>query len=282
MQMKIDLHIHTTASDGTLSPSEVVRKAAELGVQVIAITDHDSIAGIEEALMEASKYPDLMVIPGVEMGADVPKDERHILGYFVNPESLHFCEKLEMLRNSRANRSQLMVSKLEAMGIRLKWEDVIRIADGASIGRPHIAQAILEYGYVSVIQEAFDKYIGDTSPAYVEREKLSPVETVRLISSTGGLPVLAHPADTKNLDAVIEQLKPAGLIGMEVHYKDYDSITVKSLIRKAERHNLICCGGSDYHGFEIEENEIGRCGVPARTVNQLIELKNQRNQTSSL
>jgi len=278
--MKIDLHVHTTASDGRLSPSEVVQRAIEQGVEVMAITDHDSVAGIEEALTEAGKYPNIMVIPGVEMGADVPKDEMHILGYFVDRTSPIFCEKLQKLRTSRATRSQLMVSKLEDMGIKLDWDRVVRIADGASIGRPHIAQAILECGYVSILQEAFDKYIGDNSPAYVEREKLSPIETVSLISHTGGLPVLAHPADTKNLDSVLGSLIPAGLIGMEVFYKDYDSATVRRLSTIAEKHGLVCCGGSDYHGFEIEENEIGRCAVPWDTVERLMELKRRLDQTS--
>lgn len=280
--MKIDLHIHTTASDGRLTPSEVVRRAAKLGVEVVAITDHDSVAGIEEALSEAQKYPQMMVIPGVEMGADVPKDEMHILGYFVDRHSSVFCEKLQMLRSSRSIRSQTMVSKLTDMGIILDWNHVVRIADGASIGRPHIAQAILEYGYVSVLQEAFDKYIGDSSPAYVERKKLSPIDTVELISRTGGLPVLAHPLETKNLDSVLDELKQAGLIGMEVFYKDYSAEDIQRLSRIAEEHNLVCCGGSDFHGFEIEGNEIGRCSVPRDTIDRLIALKRQIDQTSGI
>ena len=275
--MKIDLHVHTTASDGRLSPSEIVRRAADLGMKTIAITDHDSIEGIEEALAEARKFPKLMVIPGVEMGADVPKGEMHVLGYFVDPYSTVFCQKLEMLRTSRATRSQKMVARLADMGIKINWEHVAKIAAGASIGRPHIAQAILERGYVSVLQEAFDKYIGDNSPAYTEREKLSPIETVGLIAKTGGLPVLAHPADTENLDSVLKELKPAGLIGMEVHYKDYNSTTIQRLADVASRHGLICCGGSDYHGFEANGNEIGNCDVPPETVDQLIALQKQRS-----
>ena len=274
--MKIDLHIHTTASDGRLTPAEVVRKAADLGMEVIAITDHDSVDGIEEALDEARKFPELLVIPGVEMGADVPWGEMHILGYFVDPYSAAFCHELEMLRNSRANRAQKMVSGLEKLGVQLDWEHVMRIAAGASIGRPHIAQAILEGGYISSLQEAFDKYIGDDSPAYVDREKLSPADTVGLIAKTGGLPVLAHPAETKNLNAIVQELKQSQLVGIEVYYKDYNQATIERLADVANEHGLICCGGSDYHGFKDNGNEIGKCNVPQETVNRLSDLRKQR------
>ncbi len=274
--MKIDLHIHTTASDGRLTPSEAVRRAADLGLKIISITDHDSVGGIDEALAEARKFPELMVIPGIEMGADVPWGEMHILGYFVDPHSVTFCQKLEKLRNSRIARTQKMVSKLADMGIHLHWEHVVSIAAGASIGRPHIAQAILEQGYVTVLQEAFEKYIGDNSPAYVEREKLGPVETVELIIEAGGLPVLAHPAKTENLDSILEDLKSAGLVGMEVYYKDYSPKTIERLARMADKHGLIRCGGSDYHGFEDDDNEIGRSGVPQETIDQLIAARKQR------
>lgn len=281
MSLKVDLHIHTTASDGRLSPSEVVKRAAELGMKAIAITDHDTVNGIDEAMTEARKHAGLIVIPGVEMGADVPRGEMHVLGYFVDPYSGTLCRKLEMLRNSRAVRSKKIVVRLAEMGIQLNWEHVVSIAGGASIGRPHIAQAILERGYVTVIQEAFDRYIGDDSPAYVEREKLGPTETVELIAKTGGLPVLAHSAETENIDDVVQELKASGLVGLEVHYKDYDLETRERLAEVAKRYGLIQCGGSDYHGFEVEGNEIGRCDVPIETVNQLVALQRSRPRTFS-
>ncbi|MFO8101264.1 MAG: PHP domain-containing protein [Dehalococcoidia bacterium] len=275
--MKVDLHIHTTASDGRLTPSEAVRRAVGLGLNVISITDHDSVGGIDEALAEARKFPDLTLIPGVEMGTDYPHGEMHILGYFVDHYSETFCRRLEMLRNSRTTRTQKMVSNLADMGIELNWEHVVRIAAGASIGRPHIAQAILERGYVTVLEEAFEKYIGDDSPAYVEREKLGPTETVELIMEAGGLSVLAHPARLENLDPVLAELKAAGLAGMEVYYKDYGPETVERLAETADRHGLIPCGGSDYHGFEEDGNEIGRSNVPAETVDRLIAAKRERS-----
>ncbi len=275
--MKVDLHIHTTASDGRLTPSEAVRRAAEKGMRAISITDHDSIEGIDEALAESRKFPKMLVIPGVEMGADVPHGEMHILGYFVDPYSSVFCQQMEMLRNSRATRGEKMVVRLMEMGVELKWGHVVRIAAGASVGRPHIAQAILERGYVSSLQEAFNNYIGDDSPAYVIREKLSPVDTVELIAGTGGLPVLAHPAERENLDDTLEELKPAGLIGLEVYYKDYTRDTVSRLAQTAKRHGLVCTGGSDYHGFEGSGNDIGACDVPWETVEHIITLRRQRS-----
>lgn len=276
--MKIDLHIHTTASDGRLTPTEVVYWAAELGMKAIAITDHDSIEGIEEALSEARKFPKLLVIPGVELGADVAHGEMHILGYYVDHYSAEFCHKLEMLRNSRATRGQKMVSKLAEAGIRLNWEHVSSIAAGASIGRPHIAQAMLERGYISGLQEAFDKYIGEKGPCFVVREKLSPAETIALIANTGGLPVLAHPAETDDVTSIIPELKNSGLIGLEVYYQDYDKQTRERLLEIADLYGLVPCGGSDYHGFEDTENQIGKCDVPQSTINQLIALQRQRHR----
>jgi len=276
--MKIDLHIHTTASDGRATPTEIVHRASELGMKAIAITDHDSVEGIEEALAEARKFPKLLVIPGVELGADVPHGERHILGYYVDHYSTEFCHKLEMLRYARATRGQKIVSKLNNYGVILNWDHVVNIADGASIGRPHIAQALLERGYIASLQEAFDKYIGDNGPCFVVREKFGVVETVELIAKTGGLPALAHPAETKKLNSVIEELKPAGLIGMEVYYKNYSKETRKRLMNLANKHGLVCCGGSDYHGFEDTGNEIGNCDVSQDTVDRLIALQKYRHR----
>ncbi len=274
--MKVDLHIHTTASDGRLSPAEVVRRADQLGLKAIAITDHDSIEGIEDALHEGSKFPRLLVIPGVELGADVPRGELHILGYFLNHTSPELQSKLESLRTSRSTRGQRMVAKLAAHGVKLDWDHVMAIAGGASIGRPHLAQAMLEEGYISSMQEAFDKYIGDDGPCFVEREKFGPVESVRLITEAGGLAVLAHPAQMENLERVISELIPAGLVGLEVYYKDYTQATKDRLRAVARVYGLVCSGGSDYHGFEDEGNEIGRCDVPLEAVDQLLALHERR------
>jgi len=273
--MNIDLHIHSTASDGRLTPAEVVARAAKLGMSAIAITDHDSVKGIESALTAARKYPDLRVIPGVEMGAEVPSGEMHILGYFVNHKSTELQQALKTLRDSRANRVKRMIVKLDGIGIEIQWEDVSSLASGASLGRPHLAQALLNSGHTASIDEAFERYIGHDGPAFVVREKMTPLETVELITRTGGLAVLAHPARTADLDATISELKSAGLVGMEVYYKDYDHQTINRLREIADNHQLIACGGSDYHGFE-DGNEIGQCDVPQETVDQLIHVWEQR------
>lgn len=274
--MKVDLHIHTTASDGRLSPAEVVERAAQLGLRAIAITDHDSVSGIEEALTAGAKFPRLSVIPGVELGADVPRGELHILGYFLDYTSPQLHSKLQSLRTSRSDRGQRMVAKLADHGVRLDWEHVKAIAGGASIGRPHLAQAMLEEGYTQSMQEAFDKYIGDDGPCFVEREKFGPAESVRLITQAGGLAVLAHPAQMENLHQVIAELMPEGLIGLEVFYKDYSIATQERLRAVARVYGLVCSGGSDYHGFEDEGNEIGRCDVPLETVDELRALYERR------
>ncbi|MBM3132127.1 MAG: PHP domain-containing protein [Chloroflexi bacterium] len=274
--MKIDLHIHSTASDGRATPAEVVRMAADLGMRAIAITDHDSVEGIEEALAEARRFPRLMVIPGVELGTDVPRGEMHILGYFIDHTSSELRHKLQTLRTSRSARGQQMVAKLVAHGVHLDWGKITLIAGGASIGRPHLAQAMMEQGYTFSVQEAFDKYIGDNGPCFVEREKFGPVESVELLAKAGGLAVLAHPAQMVNLDRVLSELMPVGLVGIEVFYKDYDRATTDRLRGVARKHGLVCCGGSDYHGFEDEGNRIGNCDVPPEAVERLVALRKQR------
>ena len=273
--MKIDLHIHTTASDGRLTPSEVIRRAAQLGVEVVAITDHDSVGGIEEALSEARKYPHMMVIPGIEMGADVPKDEMHILGYFVDRHSSVFCEKLRMLRSSRSIRSQTMVSRLADMGIILDWDRVVRIANGASIGRPHIAQAILEYGYVSVLQEAFDKYLVRCD---VSKYPLTLPEASELIHKAGGILVLAHGNEpggtslatvTRNLVTqarIIKENMLEYINGLECWHPGHDEATIKQYVGFSRENGLVVTGGSDCHQKPII---MGTVHVPKIVAEQI-------------
>lgn len=279
--MKIDLHIHTTASDGRLTPAEVVARASRLGLKAIAITDHDSVEGIAEALDEAQKHPELLVIPGVEMGTDAPAGEIHILGYFIDHRSTELAVALRKLRDSRVDRGNAMISRLDRLGVQLDRGHVAGIAAGASVGRPHIAQAMVERGYVNSISEAFERYIGADGPAFVEREKLTPAETVRLINKTGGLAVLAHPASLEDLDSTISELKKEGLVGIEVHYKDYDQATVATLARAASIHGLIRCGGTDFHGFEASRLDIGQTDIPQDTVDRLLRLKELRSRSNT-
>ncbi len=274
---EVDLHIHSTASDGRLSPADVVRKSAEIGVTTIAIADHDSTNGIAPALVAAKAFPWLKVIPCVEISTDVPSGEVHVLGYFIGYTDHKLQVALERMRNSRQGRAQGMIAKLGKLGIHIKWERVQEIAGSGSIGRPHIAQAMLEKGYIASLKEAFTKYIGRDGRAYVEREKMTPVEAVELILLAKGLPVLAHPFTINDPETMVIELKAAGLVGIEAYYDGYTAEEINRLVSLADRHNLIATGGSDYHGLEAStETMIGGANVPIESAEQLTALAEQR------
>ena len=280
--MRADLHLHTTASDGRLTPIEIVRLARRQGIEVIAITDHDSVEGVAAALAEARSFVFPLVIPGVEISTEVPHGEVHILGYFVDHTDPKLNETLKKLRCSRRGRAQRMVARLRDLGINIEWERVQELAGDASIGRPHIAQAMLERGYIGSIKEAFVKYIGRYGPAYVEREKMTPVEVVELVIRAHGLPVLAHPADIEGLETFLLELERAGLIGIEAYYDGYTPDIVQRLVAIAEGHGLIPCGGSDYHGLGSEkETMLGDIDIPAESVEHLISLAKQYTEELS-
>lgn len=271
--MRADLHLHTTASDGRLSPEEIVHLAQSQGLSVIAITDHDTVEGIVPALEAASTPPSLMVIPGVEISTDVPHGEIHILGYFIDYTSNELRDTLARFRKSRQERAQKMIAKLRDLGVRVEWQRVQELAGGASMGRPHLAQAMLEGGYITSLKEAFAKYIGRDGPAYAEREKMTPVEAVELVVRTHGLPVLAHPADINRLESLLPELKSAGLIGIEVYYNGYTMNAMQNLRAIADKYELIPSGGSDYHGLDTEgETRPGEVTVPSESVKRLISL----------
>lgn len=276
--MKADLHLHTTASDGRLKPEEIVRLAVRVGLDVIAITDHDSVDGIVPALTAAHDLPHLTIIPGVEINTDVPGGEVHILGYFIDYTDQNLAAALQGLRNSRQGRASKMISKLSALGIDIEWDRVQELAQGGSLGRPHIAQALLERGYVNSVKEAFDRYIGRGGPAYVEREKVTPMEAVRLVANARGLPVLAHPADIGGLDALVPELKRAGLVGIEVYYGNYTPDVVDRLLKIAELYGLVPTGGTDYHAFgDSAEIMIGETSPPAQSVERLVSLADKHS-----
>ena len=183
----VDLHTHTTASDGSLTPTQLVAEAASLAMQTIAVTDHDTTAGLEEALAAGARYG-VEVIPGVEINTDVPGGEVHVLGYFINSADAGFRTALARLREGRAGRGRRMVEKLQQLGLPITWEQVQAIAGEAAVGRPHVAQALLQNRAVGTIGEAFERYIGRAGPAYVERLKFSPAEATELIAGAGGVP----------------------------------------------------------------------------------------------
>ncbi len=275
--MKVDLHLHTTASDGTLTPTKLVVEAAQRGLGVIGITDHDSTEGIAEALEAAKHYPGLVVIPGVELSTDVPKGEVHVLGYYVDYVNKEFQSRLDIMRNSRIDRARRMVEKLKHLGMPIRWERVLELANRGAVGRPHIAEALLEAGHVSSFQEAFVKYIGRDGPAYAEREKLTPAEAVALLAKFGGLPVLAHPGEMDGLYSYLSELTPAGLVGIEVYYNGYGPDITSRLLKAAHRYGLVATGGSDYHGHGGKgEAELGSLSIPGEAAQSLIALAQQR------
>ena len=274
-----DFHCHSTASDGVLSPADLVKLAYEQGVRVMALTDHDSTEGLAEA--RAAIEPDFTLIPGVELGTDIPGAEVHMLGLFLDPGQPELQEILKKLRDGRLGRGEGIVKKLEEMGNKISWEQVQRIAGDASVGRPHIAQALLDNGEVATIKEAFDKYIARNGPAYVERDKMTPVEAVETIVRMGGIPCIAHPRDLENIDNMLAELKAAGMVAMEVYYKDYAPDEVERLRQLAEKHGLLALGGSDYHGLH-GPNEPFPGGqhtpVPEASIEALLRLGNERTR----
>ena len=275
----VDLHLHTKSSDGNLSPTELVRLCARNRLDVIAITDHDSTEGLAEALAAAEETPGLRLVRGIELSTDAPGMEIHMLGYFVDPEDAAFQAKLTWLRSGREERAQEMVLRLRALGLDIEWDRVREISAGGAVGRPHVAQALVERGYVEYPAEAFDLYLGRDGPAYVGRPNLRPAEAIELLRANGAVPVLAHPSyvlpaetedDGSALEDVVAGLKEAGLAGMEVYYKDYIAEQVDSLAALARKLELIPCGGTDYHASgNPGEPEPGAAGPPLETVEAL-------------
>jgi hypothetical protein len=266
MSGRVDLHVHTTASDGQFSPADIVRQALEIGLEAIAVTDHDTIDGVPQAL-EAAEGAPLEVIPGVELSTLHSTTEVHVLGYYISQDDLGLRDTLTRLRDSRLQRAQRILAKLDRLGMPLGWDELQRIAGQAVIGRPHISLAMLERGYISTVAEAFDLYIGRGKPAYAERYKLSPDEAVRIILRAGGLPVLAHPLEVAYL---VPALVEAGLLGLEAYYPGYAPDETEFLLRVADKHALVATGGSDFHGADVlPGHHLGAVMVPYEAVQQL-------------
>jgi predicted metal-dependent phosphoesterase TrpH len=276
---QVDLHTHSNASDGKLTPDAIVRMAAGLGLKYVSVTDHDTVAGIPAALKAAQAFPGLTFIPGVEISTEVTEGEVHVLGYFIDFTSTALQQSLEGFRNSRLGRAQGMIAKLAKLGINIDWARVQEIAGDATVGRPHIARAMLEKGYIKTFEEAFEKYIGHGGPAYVERDKMTPAEAVALIQRSRGLPVLAHPFTVNEPEALVKKLKPAGLVGLEAYYKDASPQDIKNMVSLAKAQGLIATGGSDYHGIgEANEVKLGGVEVPLQAAKNIIALWKSKNQ----
>ena len=281
LSARVDLHSHSSASDGELSPAALVRYAQECGLAALALTDHDTIDGIDAA-RAAARGTLLQLIPGVELSCDVPRTEVHILGYFIDWRSPELETMLVKFREGRFGRAQKMVKKLAALGAPISFERVKAIAGDASLGRPHVAQALVEAGHVATVAEAFERYIERNGPAYVERLRLPPEDAVALILRAGGVPVLAHPREVTHY---IEPLVKAGLIGLEALYGAYDDATRVELVRLARQHDLVVTGGSDFHGLNrmASLGNLGQVEVPFEVVDRLrrkVEQVKQENAVS--
>jgi 3',5'-nucleoside bisphosphate phosphatase len=271
---KADFHNHSTASDGKLTPTQLIDLAASRGVKIFALTDHDSTEGIAEARAAAAKHDGFFLIPGVELSTDIEGDEVHMLGYFTFEmlENADLQAELAEFRAGRFERGRLMTEKLQALGKPISWERVQEIAGDASVGRPHVAQALVEAGHVATIPDAFDLYIGRNGPAYVEREKMTPLQAIQTLRKYGAPAVFAHPSFTKSFDDVVPELVEAGLAGMEVYYKNYDAETVQTLANKAAKYGLLPLGGSDYHALNNPgEREPGDIPLPDHIAKEFLE-----------
>ncbi len=269
MDKYIDLHLHTTASDGTSSPKEVVRKAASLGFSAIAITDHDTISGLEEALAAGDRY-NIEVVPGIELNTDYKDFEVHILGYFIDYKSEILLDRLASLKKARYNRIKKMIDKLAEIEIEISFAEVKELAGDAPLGRAHLAQVIIEHGYESEWGAVFDKYIGRRGPAYVERKKITPQKAIDLIKSIGGVPIVAHPA-LINSEQVIDELIDWGVKGLEVYHTEHGKEDVKRYKSFVEENGLLMTAGSDCHGKKRKTGEL--IGKIKGDYNLLKELK---------
>jgi len=257
----VDLHLHTTASDGVLSPSEIVRYAKRKGLQAIAITDHDTIEGCEEGLSEGEKIG-FEVIPGIEISAEHSPGSMHILGFFLDIHHPFLNERLEYLQRARAERNPKMVARLNKLGIEITYDEVLKASGGGQVGRPHFANVLMEKKIVRSFQEAFDRFLKKGAPAYVDKFRFTSKEALHFINEAAGVAVLAHPNtlgvnEISTLEKLILHLVDEGLKGIEVYYPEHSSAEVAQYKALAERYGLVSTGGTDYHGIERNELDIG-------------------------
>jgi predicted metal-dependent phosphoesterase TrpH len=245
---KIDLHLHTNKSDGRLSPAELVKLAHAGGVRRMALTDHDTTDGVEEAMAEGRRLG-VEVIPGVELGTDSRSGDMHMLGLFLDYKDTTFQETMARFREGRIARVHKIVSNLAEVGVTISVDRVFEIAGEASVGRPHVAQALLEAGYIKSMPEAFEKWLAYGGPGDVPRDKLSPEDAIGLIHAVGGLAGVAHPYEGKNVLDQLPGLAEAGLDGVETYYPNYGPDRVAELLGLCRTLGILPTGGTDFHGF---------------------------------
>ncbi len=256
----IDLHTHSGCSDGSLTPTELAEEAKRSGVSAIALTDHDSVRGIDEILKAGEEYG-MEIIPGVELSTEYGPEEVHVVGLFIDHKNEALLAQLQAFRDNRDNRNLKMIDRLKDAGFDISSEQIYRRNPGAVIARPHIARYLVDTGQVSDIQSVFDEYIARGKPCYVERYKITPVEAVKLIHEAGGLAVLAHPClynlNRDELKQLVSEMKEAGLDGIEALYARNKDTDEEDFMQIAEDFNLFLSGGSDFHGDSKPDISIG-------------------------
>lgn len=276
MKKLVDLHTHSSASDGSLSPRELVKYAKKKGAAAISLTDHDTIEGIEAALA-AGEENGLEVIPGLEISAQYTGGTMHILGYYIDPSNPALNQELHRLQEARRERNPKIIARLQALGIPITFDQIQALARG-QIGRPHIAQALLQLGAVSSLKEAFQKYLTKGALAYVEKFRFSPLKAISLILRAGGIPVLAHPftlncPSLRDLKVLVEDLKANGLYGVEVFYPEHTEEQTRNYLLLAKELGLAYTGGSDFHGNNREKADLlcgnGNLEIPYEIVENL-------------
>ncbi|CAN5845634.1 PHP domain-containing protein [soil metagenome] len=266
---KVDLHCHSTASDGLLSPTELVAKALAAELRVIALTDHDTIEGVPEA-QTAAATTGLEVIPGIELSSSSGSHELHILGYFVDQDSKRLNDHTRWCQEKRVERIGRMCQRLDSLGLPVSFDQVLALSGSGSVGRPHIGQVMIAHGYVDSIGEAFNRYLATGRPAFIPRENVTPVLAITAINDAHGVAVLAHPLFTANFQQLLPGLHNDGLAGLEAYYGEYDQPSRDRLASVARQHGLIPTGGSDYHGDGFKEGRgLGSVHVPPSVVDEL-------------
>lgn len=263
--VKADLHVHTTASDGLLTPSDVVKWANKKEIKVISITDHDTVSGIEEAIKSSGDYS-ITIVPGIELSCIYNEEEVHILGLFIDYNSYLFKELSDKLIESRYGRAKKIISKLNELDIHITLEEVLKLCNNKVIGRPHIARVLIEKGYVSSIDDAFETLLGNGKPAFISRYKLSINEATDIIHKTGGLSILAHPGLIRNCN-IENILKNYNIDGIEVYHSKHCEDDIVKFIDLSREFNLIITGGSDWHGdFNNGECNLGEFFIDYNTI----------------
>jgi hypothetical protein len=283
MRRLVDLHTHSTCSDGQYPPAEIVRMADRTGLAAVALTDHDTLCGLPEARAAAADLPALRFVSGIEVSAKFPRGTLHILGLGMDEQAPSIGRLARQLREARNRRNPRMIERLRGLGLEVGMEDVLAVAregdnrddDERIVGRLHMAETLRRKGYARTTQEAFERFVGHGAPGYVDKERMAPGETIRAVREAGGAAVLAHPvqlglSDDDRLEAAVRDFVDQGLNGIEAYHSDHDARQTRFYLELAERYGLLVSGGSDFHGAAKPEASLGRPRVPLSVVEPLL------------